>query len=195
MLTIRRKKQRKKVEKYDNKRKTRAHALIRIRERRAAADFAFCSRCFFYASYCLSFSALFQTPSLPPPGLLFACPRPPHAWRARWKTRIFFFPFFLHDTIMPPNATFEAFAPGLYYHRRHLWCKSKRIPSFLILFFCGAALHWPIDETYLKIGSLNSRFLYVLTRYKHLYRRICSKNKCPILSGDFDIFGNIEIFR
>lgn len=37
------------------------------------------------------------------------------------EKRVFFFSFFfLHDTIMPPSAIFEAFSPGLYHHRRHL---------------------------------------------------------------------------
>lgn len=43
---------------------TRAHALVRIRERRATADFAFCSRCFLCVLLPLFFSTLPQTPYL-----------------------------------------------------------------------------------------------------------------------------------
>lgn len=166
MLTVRRKKQREKEEKNNNKRKTRArartHSYAFVSVERPLTLHFVVGVFFLCVLLPLFFSPLPNPSSLPPP----SSPRPtrlsPSSLRLTrpMKNAYFFLPFFfffLHDTIMPSNAIFEAFAPGLYHH---LWCKSKRIPSFLILFF--AVGHWPIDETYLKIGSLNSRFLYVL---------------------------------
>lgn len=59
--------------------RARAHALVRTRERRATADFAFCSRCFLCVLLPLFFSTLSNPYLLSAQTRYPACPHPPHA--------------------------------------------------------------------------------------------------------------------
>lgn len=116
---------------------TRAHsrALASTRKRRAAADFAFCSRCFLCVLLPLFFSTLSTSPP-PRPRPTYTSPPPLSRLTCTGKKKpcIFCPPFFLHDTaICRPARFLRPFSPGLF-TRRYLRCKSKRGP-FPLTFF------------------------------------------------------------
>lgn len=136
----------------------RAHARTHSRafasvEQSDRADFAFCSRCFL----CVLLPLFFSTPSASTLGLC----TPFSSRLTRPETCISFsfslFSLFLYlfCTTSPrrPARFLRPFSTGPC--RYNLRCKSKQIPFFPSFFFRGATL--PIDESRLKIGSLNLR--------------------------------------
>lgn len=139
-----RKERRKKIRRKNNEERTH----IRARARTHSCAFASVERPLtlyfvvgvFYASYCLSFSALFHkplslSPTRYPPALLLLTLDAPGEKREFFSSLF----FFARHHYVPLSAIFEAFSPGLYHHRRYLWCKSKQTPSFLFLFFFSGA--------------------------------------------------------
>lgn len=131
----------KKKEKEEKERTTRAYpctrahsrALASTRKRRAAADFAFCSRCFMRP-----IASLFQHPFyLPPPApsahIHLAIPLTLDAHRQ--KNRVFFtLLFFARHRYMPPGAIFEALFPGTVYPPLFtMQIKAGPLPSHIFL--------------------------------------------------------------
>lgn len=136
----------------------RAPAPLRTRERRAAADFAFCSRCFLCVLLPLFFSTLSTLPPAPRP--TYTSPFLTLDAPGKKKTLCFLPSFFLR--YMPPSVIFEALFPEGLFTRRYLRCKSKRAP--LPHFFMAQPLRRAGRLVIQKIGSLNSRLPCILTR-------------------------------
>lgn len=121
----------------------------RTRDRRAAANFAFCSRCLVF--YMRPIASLFQHPFYHPPALGPYTPRPSSRLMrpVKKKRTVYFLPslFFARQRCMPPSVIFEALFPRDYLPRRYLRCKSKRAPFLSVHFFYGASLHRSISDS------------------------------------------------
>lgn len=124
---------------------TRAPAPPRTRDRRAAADFAFCSRRFFMRPI----ASLFQHPFYPPtrPRPVYTSPFLTLDAPGKKKNTPCFLPSFFCTTALyaAQRDFWGPFSPGLF-NRRYLRCKSKRAP-FLSPLFYGASLHRSINDS------------------------------------------------